>query len=160
MRMRLVVTAALLTGLSAVLFLSFGHFANHVQAAGGCNASSVQGPYGLTGQGFTTSGATSSPQAIVGVVELSPTVQGGPTGTLAGNATVSNRGAISRVSITGTYVVTACYVGSAVFKAGAVTHHYDFVWTQQSNSSTGIAQDVMFIQTDARTAMTLRLEHI
>jgi len=73
---------------------------------------------------------------------------------------VSNGGAITRVSLTGTYVVTGCYVGKAVFQAGAATLHYDFVWAQQSNSSTGIAQVVLFIQTDPRTATTLRLEHV
>ncbi len=140
MRMRLVVTAAVLTVLGVVLIVSSGRLAPPVQASGGCNASSVAGPYGFTGQGFSTNRGTPTPLAIVGLVQLSPNVPGGPTGTLVGTATVSNGGAITRVSLTGTYVVTGCYVGKAVFQAGAATLHYDFVWAQQSNSSTGIAQ--------------------
>ena len=158
MKKRLVMAAALSAVLGVALIASPGRFGSEARAAGGCNASSVQGPYGFTGQGFTTNGNAQAAQAMVGLLYLSPTVAGGPAGTLVGSATLSSRGVITRSSITGRYTIPNCYVGSVVLTISTATLHYDLVWAQQSNSSTGIAQVVFLIQTDSRTAMTLTLE--
>lgn len=156
MRTRFVVICASLVVLVAALLLSSGHLAPRVQAAGGCNASAIQGMYAFSGQGFRTNAASPVPQAINGLVQLTATVVGGTNGTLSGSMTTSNGGVITQAApLTGTFTVTGCFVGKATFQSNTGMSHYQFVWL---NSATANAVRIFFNQTDSHRVVTLTLE--
>src|SRR5690349_19618964 len=133
--------------------------APRVQAAGGCNASQFQGGYGFSGGGeIVNGGGAGNHEALEG--SLLANGISTKVGTLQGNLTLSSNGHISRTSFTGSYTMSAGCGGSAVIRtASGLTMHFDFTLVEWSNSGGGIAEEVLFIETDPRSVVTMSLTH-
>jgi hypothetical protein len=147
--------AAIVTG--AVLFLGGAGAGRHVQAGGPCNASQFQGGYGLSGDGVVTAGGGITSEAFEGDLLANGTTP--TTGTISGNLTMSRNGQISRHSMSGSYQMIGCG-GRAIFKVvGGPTMHYDFTMEEWTTGGGGIAQELVFIETDPKSVVTLSLVH-
>jgi len=159
-----VLFVAVITLVAVPSILAFYASARPVRAAGGgtCYNGYFQGGYGFAGQGFTNSRLFGpSPEALEGgfiaIADLTP---GATTGTLQGQGTISRRGAISHITFTGTFQITsrACGGSAVLTPATGAPLHFDF--DMQQFSTTGIAQEINFIETDAGTTMTLTITHV
>lgn len=151
-----VVTGSLTVLIAAVLFTSATPARQVHASGGGCPASYAAGFFGFSGDGFGLSTSVPAPRAIAGELFLTADSSLSLTGTLNGFATINNRGAVTRVTLSGTYaMVTGECMGSAiVIRSSGPTLHYDLVPTGWSSG--GIAKEVLFVETDPQTVGTLK----
>jgi hypothetical protein len=151
-----VVTAGSLTVLMAAVLLVSATPARQVHAAGGgCPASYAAGFFGFSGDGFGLSTAAPAPRAVAGELFLSPDSSLSLTGTLSGFATFNNLGAVTRVTLSGTYAMVAgeCMGSAIVIRSSGSALHYDLVPTGWSSG--GSAKEVLFVETDPKAVGTL-----
>ena len=161
MKIRLAVLLATSVALvGAVMIVTSAASPRHVTASGGgCPASYASGFFGYNGQGFDGSSFAPRPMAIEGEMFLNGDTAVSLTGTLSGFYTVNNRGTVSRVSFTGTYVMVAgeCQGSATVIPSLGPTLHYDLVPTGWSVGGPGFAKEVLMAGTDQSNVGTIRL---
>jgi hypothetical protein len=152
-----VVTAGSLTVLIAAVLLTSATPVRQVHAAGGgCPASYAQGFFGFSGDSLVLSTSAPAPRALAGELFLTADTSVSLTGTLSGFATINNHGAVTRVTLSGTYAMVAgeCMGSAIVIRSRGSILHYDLVPTGWS--SAGIAKEVLFVETDSQSIGNLR----
>lgn len=161
MRTRLAVLAVTAVGVVAVgALVSVASAPRAVHAAGGggsCFNGYFAGLYGFAGEGSTNGGQPIAYEG--GLLAIPNTTPGATNGTLQqGNLTVTRLGSTVRETFTGTFQMSSSSCGGTAVLTTSTgrTLHYDFDVNQWS---TGISQEVNFIETDRGSVVVLSLTH-
>jgi len=152
-----VLTAGSLTALIAAVLLFSATPIRPVHAGGGgCLASYAAGFFGFSGDSLVLGTAAPTPRAIAGGLFLTADSSLSTTGTISGYATINNHGAVTRVTLSGTYAMIAgkCMGSATMIRSSGSILHYDLVPTGWSTS--GIAKEVLFVETDSQSIGNLR----